>query len=332
MTHDHDAIFRSTFRDPQHAAALLREILPPALVAVIDWTTLTLVPGSFVDESLRDRHTDLLFSAEAAGQTILIYVVLEHKSFDDRFTALQVLGYAVRVLERFHQEHPEAKTLPPVVAVVVHHGERGWQAPRTVLDLIALDAFPPAVQRVLAPLQPNLHFLLDDLAVVPESRLRARKSTPQGMLTLLALQFVREATKKDPVAFAERWLPLWRALWADPDSKSGLISLLSYLAIQLEAPRERFKIALARIHGGSATMGKTIAQQWLEEGMEKGMEKGKAEGVAMGRADLLMRQVRKRFGDVSPQIEARVRAADVDTLDRWGDLILTAATLDELFA
>ena len=33
-------------------------------------------------------------------------------------------------------------------------------------------------------------------------------------------------------------------------------------------------------------MGKTIAQQWLEEGMEKGLE----EGAVAGRADLLLRQ------------------------------------------
>jgi len=38
MTHDHDALFRRTFGDPQHAAALLREILPAELVAAIDWT------------------------------------------------------------------------------------------------------------------------------------------------------------------------------------------------------------------------------------------------------------------------------------------------------
>jgi len=163
--------------------------------------------------------------------------VLEHKSFGDRFTALQVLGYTVRVLERYRQEHPQAIQLPPVVAVVVHHGKRGWTAPRTVLDLVALDVFPPAVQKVLAPLQPNVHFLLDDLAAVPESRLRARKTTTQGTLTLLALQFVRDAAKGDPVAFAERWLPLWRTLWADPEGQLGLLSLFSYLAATSKRPR-----------------------------------------------------------------------------------------------
>ena len=332
MPHDHDALFRQTFEDPQHAAGLLREILPAALALAIDWATLTLIPGSFVDEKLRSRHADLLFTAKAAGKTLLIYVVLEHKSFGDRFTALQVLGYTVRVLERFRQDHPEATALPPVVPVVVHHGKRGWHAPRTVLELVALDQFSPAVRKVLAPLQPNLHFLLDDLAMVPESRLRGRKTTPQATLTLLALHFVRDAIEGDPVVFVQRWLPLWRALWADPAGKFGLLSLFSYLAAHLEAPKERFKVAVAHIHEENEIMGKTIADQWLDEGMQKGLIKGMQKGKAEGRAELLLRQIQRRFGAATPEVESRVRAADVDTLDLWGDRILTVASLDELFA
>jgi len=340
MHHDHDALFRQTFSDPLHAAALLREILPAALARAIDWSTLTLVPGSFVDEDLRGRHADLLFSAEANGQTILIYVLLEHKSFAARFTALQVLHYVVRVGDRYLREHPEATHLPPVVPLVVHHGKRGWHAPRTVLELVALDRFPPAVQKILSPLQPSLHFLLDDLAAVPEARLRTRRITPQGALTLLALQFVRDARAGDPVGFAARWLPLWRELWADPAGRFGLLSLFSYLASHLEAPRERFRAAVALIHDENEIMGKTVAQQWVEEGMQEGLIKGLAQGIekgieqgkAEGRAELLLRQIRRRFGAVEPAVETRVRAADVDTLDLWGDRILTAATLDELFA
>ena len=63
-------------------------------------------------------------------------------------------------------------------------------------------------------------------------------------------------------------------------------------------------------------MGKTIADQLREE----------------GRIELLMRQVRLRFGLIPPPVEERIRAADRETLDRWADRILTATTIDELFA
>lgn len=336
MAHDHDALFRHTFSDPHHAAALLQDILPADLSRALDWTTLALVPGTFVDAALRQRCTDLLFSALVAGHGVLLYVVLEHKSHDDRFTALQLLRYVVRIADRFLQEHPDAKFLPPIVPIVVHHGPRAWNAPRTVLDLVDLSVFPPAVQRVLSPLQPNLHFLLDDLASVPEHQLRSRPTTPCGTLTLLALQFVRDAMEGDPVAFAERWLPLWRALWSDPSGRFGLTALFSYLAAHLEAPPERFVAAAARIHEDAENMGKTIAEQLVAKGKAEGLAMGKAEGRiegrTEGRVDLLLRLMRRRFRVIPPAIEQRVRTADADSLDLWGDRILSAATLDDLFA
>jgi predicted transposase/invertase (TIGR01784 family) len=59
----HDALFKSVFGEPEHARGVLRSVVPSALGEVLDWSTLTLRPGSFVDEALRPRHTDLLFSA-----------------------------------------------------------------------------------------------------------------------------------------------------------------------------------------------------------------------------------------------------------------------------
>ncbi|MBM4062587.1 MAG: Rpn family recombination-promoting nuclease/putative transposase [Planctomycetes bacterium] len=324
--HDHDALFRSTFTDPQHAASLLRVLLPPALVRAADWPTLTLLPGTFVDAGLRDRESDLLFSLVVAGRPVLVYVLLEHKSFVDRWVAFQLLQYVVRIHEAFRRAHPEATHLPPVVPVVVHHGPRGWSAARTVLDLIDLDGLPPPVQQALAPLQPNQHFLLDDLAAMPEGRIRHRGTTAQATLVLLALQFVRQAPDADPVGIVERWLPLWRAVQRDPSGRFGLLVLLSYLARQLETDRERFVQATIRIEEHE-TMGKTL---W-EKAVEEGRQKGKAEGKAAGRAELLLRLLHRRFGELPADLEERVRSADVAALDTWAERVLDAQSLDEMF-
>jgi len=54
-----------------------------------------------------------------------------------------------------------------------------------------------------------------------------------------------------------------------------------------------------------------------------------AEGKVEGKAELLLRQVRLRFGAVPPELEAAIRTAtDPDQLDRWGDAAVTAPTLD----
>lgn len=61
----HDALFKSVFQQPENAAAELQHVLPAEHVSAIDWSTLKLEPGSFVDEKLADHHSDLLFSASA---------------------------------------------------------------------------------------------------------------------------------------------------------------------------------------------------------------------------------------------------------------------------
>ena len=68
----HDALFKSVFQQPENAAAELQHVLPPEHVAAIDWSTLKLEPGSYVDEALADQHSDLLFSAraQASGERV----------------------------------------------------------------------------------------------------------------------------------------------------------------------------------------------------------------------------------------------------------------------
>jgi len=56
----HDALFKTTFGLPEHAAGELRAVLPAALSRHIDFSTLARRPGSFVDEALSERHSDLL--------------------------------------------------------------------------------------------------------------------------------------------------------------------------------------------------------------------------------------------------------------------------------
>ncbi|MBF0426397.1 MAG: hypothetical protein HQL66_11335 [Magnetococcales bacterium] len=50
-----------------------------------------------------------------------------------------------------------------------------------------------------------------------------------------------------------------------------------------------------------------------------------------GEATLLLRQLKQRFGSLPGWVPGRVHAADVATLETWGDRILTAHSLEEMF-
>jgi hypothetical protein len=67
------------------------------------------------------------------------------------------------------------------------------------------------------------------------------------------------------------------------------------------------------------------------EGRKEGHEEGHKEGRKQGERSLLLRQLRARFGELPPAAVARIEAADVADLERWGERILGARTLVEVF-
>jgi hypothetical protein len=74
-TTPHDALFKHTFSQPQHAIELFRSLLPAAVVQHIDFDTLRGEPASFIDDKLRARFSDLLFRVRLAGQPAYLYLL-----------------------------------------------------------------------------------------------------------------------------------------------------------------------------------------------------------------------------------------------------------------
>jgi predicted transposase YdaD len=55
----HDAFFKQALGDPELAGTFLREHLPGELADLLGPEVPEAVPGSFVDEELRQHHSDL---------------------------------------------------------------------------------------------------------------------------------------------------------------------------------------------------------------------------------------------------------------------------------
>ena len=60
-------------------------------------------------------------------------------------------------------------------------------------------------------------------------------------------------------------------------------------------------------------------------------EKNFQPGVQEGEALVLLRLLRLKFGPLAPEAEERVRSADADRLLEWGDRVLTAERLQDVF-
>ncbi len=69
-------------------------------------------------------------------------------------------------------------------------------------------------------------------------------------------------------------------------------------------------------------------RQWLEEGRREGRQEGRQEGEAR----LLLRQIERKFGELGERNRERIRLADAEQLLEWGERLVTAGSLAEIFS
>ena len=93
----HDITFRDIFSDPNHARDLLRQILPEKVSDYMDYATLVKEESSFVDQEMKEHHSDMLFSVEGKTRQIKVYLLFEHKSYPDKNIHVQILSYLARI-------------------------------------------------------------------------------------------------------------------------------------------------------------------------------------------------------------------------------------------
>ena len=73
--------------------------------------------------------------------------------------------------------------------------------------------------------------------------------------------------------------------------------------------------------------------EYQSEFARKYISLGKAEGKVLGQAELLLKQLRFKGFTVDPELAARVESCqDLGQLDLWAERVLTATTLDDIFA
>ena len=210
--HTHDGFFKAVFSQPEHAAAFFKSHLPPAIAAKVDWSSLSVLPGSFVKSSLQQVHSDLLFTVRIGGRETLLYLLFEHQSSPDPAMPLRLLGYEVEVLTRHQKKH--GLPLPPVLSFVFHQGPEAWNISTAFEDLFEL---PEDLATDLLPFLPKFHHALLDLT-------RFDPDTGESDTRLrVVLQLMKLARQKELLRFFQ-WLAGFSAREL-PDSLLGLMLL-----------------------------------------------------------------------------------------------------------
>jgi len=74
-----------------------------------------------------------------------------------------------------------------------------------------------------------------------------------------------------------------------------------------------------------------VTHEWVRRARKK-REEGRAEGRAERGAELVLKQLRLKFGELDADTVTRVRGATEADLDLWAERVLTAGNLADVFA
>jgi predicted transposase/invertase (TIGR01784 family) len=323
MSGPHDSLFKAAFEQPENAAALVRSKLPLALHPCFDWSTMRLVPGSFVDEQLRHRHTDLVFTVASMFGPAYIFILFEHQSRNHPRMPLRMSRYMDRLWSRFELDHPD-EPLPLIVPLVISHAPEGWNSPEHFHQLFAPELFelaPELVQYV-----PSFRILVDDLCRTSDDQLASRALANFAKVVLWLLRDGRVESRLR--ATMSKWVGLLDGL-----PRASLAAIVTYLAGLTSDPViwEEFRATLHIQAPKVENEVMTLAEQWFAEGEAK----GEARGEAKGKAELLLKLLGLKFrpgGELPEPDRARLTSASVVELDVWAERVLFAATLEQVFA
>ena len=322
----HDAYWKAVLGQEALADVILRERLPPEIVSRLTAEPPRPVPGHFIDEQLKPHLSDLLYELRlTTGDSVLLYALIEHKSSPDALTPLQLLRYMTRIWSKRGRERRGAP-LPVIIPVVFYHGSQSWNVPPDFAGLFG------DVPELLRPYVPDFLYNFTDLGQIPDAelsrnpRLRALLIPPRHIFDDDWFEALLSAL--DELLALERMdVVLWMNYIVSAKHREFSREQASRLLHALP-PSEQEEIM-----GG-------LAQEWLNqgyqrgrsEGLQQGLQQGMQKGLKQGEARLLLRLLSRRFGPVPKHIETRILSATPTTLEHWSDRLLTARTLEDVFA
>jgi uncharacterized protein DUF4351 len=103
-----------------------------------------------------------------------------------------------------------------------------------------------------------------------------------------------------------------------------------HMAVVCAATQGRYHAMLAAMD--RVGVERIVIEDLVEFGKDQGRLEGRLEGRVQGEAETLLKLLALRFGPVAEGVEQRVRSAPEAQLDRWVERVLSAASLDDVFA
>lgn len=302
-----DSIYHRLFSHPIMVEQLVREFVPEAMAAGLDFSHMARVNAKFHASTGSRREGDVIWRIPTSGgEDIYLYLLCEFQSTVDWWMPVRTQVYEGLLWQHVIAEKKlkAGDRLPPVLMLLLYNGEPRWSAPADIAEMIALPPGSP-----LWPWQPRIRYHLLDMGAVPGDDLASRDS-------LAALLFrLEQHHEPDELADLIDEVVGWFRRHPGYEELKSLFTELVRQAIEGFGTSIAIPDDLVEMKTMLASQGEVWKRRWLAE----------------GKAEMLLRQLPLRCGPVSPEIGERVRKASSEQLDEWSVRLMNARELSDVF-
>ncbi|HZW68747.1 MAG TPA: Rpn family recombination-promoting nuclease/putative transposase [Pseudogracilibacillus sp.] len=270
----HDKFFKETFSDVDVTKDFLNHYLPAGLVEKVNLDTLETQKDSFVTKKLAEYYSDLLFKAELGDEPSYFYFLFEHKSYPSNDIILQLYRYLGEIFTAKMDKEKQTE-IPIVIPLVMYHGERKWNAPISLHEIISGETKDePDVKKYI----PNFEYLLFDFSHWSDEEVR-------GHAILRAyLMVVQAIYETDMERFIERLVQIllyMKELGESTRAIDYIRTMMRYVYStqrnMKEADMEKVVNQLEKTYPEGSKIVMTLAERYIEKGKIEGKEEAQLE-------------------------------------------------------
>ena len=331
----HDHSYKRLFSHAEMVTQLLQTFVDEDWVTQLDFSSLQKVDSSFITKEFREREDDVIWRVKFQDKWLYLYILLEFQSSVDPLMAVRMMGYIALLYQDLANQKLLSKNnkLPPVLPMVLYNGDQRWKAATQVKDLLDQD-----IPHSLLRYNPDVHYLLlDEGAIVDNDQIP--KSIQNLVVALFKLEHVKDLQEWHRV-YSEFTGQL---LSSDQhELKKDFASWLYKSFIRKERlglnPRENPISDINDFYEVHTVLANRI-DEWerqitdkaMQVGRSEGIEQGIEQGVVQGEQKLISRQLTKKFGSLPVWVNDKLLSASPEQLDIYGDRLLDAETLEQVF-
>ena len=268
----HDGLAKKILSDPIAAQEFISHYLPESCKSLLDLATIKVEKESFVEDDLKQKFSDLVFSIKMKNnEKAFIYTLIEAEISPRYWIAFKLWKYMFLLLER-HKTKKKSK-FPLIIPIVLYHGNQPFSVPRNLWDLFS---HPSLAKEFMGG-----DYQLVDLYATPDHQIKQKQHL--GMMEY----FMKYVHTRDMLKLWEEFLENFKSCIV-LDKEKGYIYIRNFLwYTDRKLPEDKYPNLenIIREHlpkEDKEDIMRTIAQKYRDEGIQIGEEKGKVMGIQIG--------------------------------------------------